>query len=303
MDRIDGKLNSLSDRQERLIMRFADGECGPLARLKAKKLVRRSASARRFLDDLRHTSVFMGGYENDLHKSESGQVDLWKRVEQRIEQEERAAIFLGERRAGVKVDIFKEFFSSSSLAAGLSGGVVAALLLAFVWTPDGAMLPVPESSDAPAGSAPLAQAVSNPAVATQNPVQRSVKLVSQGAPAARQRSMFNSGNIVAETSGVEVDWMRSDGQVRMIQHPESSVPIIWVKKRTQRRIVLRSRALPRRYGQSQSFVGGFAPGGRAVLQSGEMPRRYGSEGVPAVDENLQSLRSEPVPEASFVFNR
>jgi hypothetical protein len=32
---------------------------------------------------------------------------------------------------------------------------------------------------------------------------------------------------------VEVDWMRSDGSVRMIQDPRAGTPIIWVTRRSQ----------------------------------------------------------------------
>jgi hypothetical protein len=89
-------LETLNEKQQKLIMQYADGCCGWLARCRAKSLLAKSMAAQDYLEGLQQTSsnlktVFGAG---GLVGNPTAKVDLWQRIEDRIEQEERAAFYI-----------------------------------------------------------------------------------------------------------------------------------------------------------------------------------------------------------------
>ena len=86
----------LSEQQQLLLMSLHDGECGVFSRWRANRLVSQSPKAAEFIATLDAIS-------EGIDSSVAGEVpqlagSLWEGISRRIEQEERAALFLGERR-------------------------------------------------------------------------------------------------------------------------------------------------------------------------------------------------------------
>ena len=199
----------LTDNQERLLLRYADGECGAVGRHRAEALIRRRPRARAFIDALRELRMEARDMmAADLPNKEP---DLWSRIEARIEQEERAAFFLGERRLSRE-----RRFNGPHWFLGISGAAAAAGLAAVIL-----LMQAPRES---VNRGPEFAAKSVPAVP-----ETAVRLVSDGLPAGYERPR------IIEESAVEMDWLKSDGRVTLIQAPgKRSSAIIWIKRKTER---------------------------------------------------------------------
>lgn len=275
----EGKMENISEGDEQLLMKFVDGECSAWERMKAKRLLNRSPIAQEFVHQCRESSrhfsdvmadVMAFGTLDGMSKSRS-QVDLWERIEGRIDQEERAAFFLGERRfpeagrqreSSSAFQFLSEFFQPNLLGSG-AGVAIAACLAVLIWQPGIFQLMNSSPQDSPSQnsllqnnplqaspehSAQLGSKEISPVSGTASSVAN-VNLVSKTQarpnPLSLSRSVRTRGAAATQESGyvqpqildnewnrtVEVDWMRSDGRVRMVHEPSSGVPIIWVKRR------------------------------------------------------------------------
>ncbi len=211
--------SQLAEQEELLLTAYFDGECGFLSKLRAHRLLRRNAQAQTFLEALTSLSESsLQSFFNDRRQThELAKVDLWERVSTRIDQEERAAFFLG-KRDSTQASSSKEKESFFGMREFFWGGAGAALSFLFVFalSPGGAPQVATESgSSSQAGStSPVAL------VSTAPQVLRSSTRV----PTVTTVSTHNRP--------VEVDWMKSDGSVRMIHDTSGRTPIIWVKRRS-----------------------------------------------------------------------
>jgi hypothetical protein len=246
---------SLSKSQELLLMCYLDGEAGPLRRWMAERLLRRRVEAQAFVDGWKQTSRAVRSAMPDAQG-----IDLWNKIDARIDQEERNALFLGERRfrkRGSLLGTLRESLQNGALLGGVSGGAVATAALIFFWSaPDGAA-PV----NTPTGFG--AQQVVSTGAAADPRLNRpaAVSLVSSGGAPTM--------NSIRRRVPVEVEWMRSDGMVRMIPDNRTGVPIIWVNR--QRPMMIKRNSTSR----------------RRVVEP-----RYSSEG-------LLSAKQSPIPTVSL----
>ncbi|MCB0335330.1 MAG: hypothetical protein KDD62_03470 [Bdellovibrionales bacterium] len=202
----------LSSRNERLLQRYYDADRSLFVSLMARYLLGSSKEANLFLKSLEEQSVLLRMWAKEQESS----VECWDIIEQRIAQEEHAQIFLGERKV---VPVRR--LSVSPFAWSLSGAVVSAV---FVF---GIM-----SSFAPTGVGFDPQAALNnemrPVVAQANPELASIPIVARGAEPDLPVRLVSTA---PQPSEVEVDWLLSDGSVRMIQGSRGEVPIIWIKRK------------------------------------------------------------------------
>jgi hypothetical protein len=204
--------NDLTDRQQLLLSRYVDGECGLMRSLQVKRLLATQSAARQYLNDLKRTRTVLS---ERLSAPQSVSVDLWDRIEARIEQEERAALFLGARSVETRNiptqpdSIWSAFSSPATWVGGLSGAAVAAAFLVFLYKP--------------------AQIVSFSApqqVALQNSPQQ-VRPIAMGST----RSSHTPITRLRPPSSFEVDWMRSHGSLNVIPDSSGTSAIIWVRRR------------------------------------------------------------------------
>jgi hypothetical protein len=199
----DDESTTLTEKEMLLLSAYADEQCSFLSRILAERLIKKKPDAQLFISNLQQTSSLF----QEHSPSREIAVDLWSKIDQRITAEERAALYLGKRENSPQKEVtslFQRIASSQALFGGLSGAAVAALVLVFISRPakPGEILPV----------------------YTGGPV------------AAVNSSAFHQTGLAASSapqSTMEVDWMRGNGSLQLIQNPESKSAIIWVRRRNQ----------------------------------------------------------------------
>lgn len=194
----------LSEREERILQRFADGECWFLQSLMAKRLLSRNPAAQIFLSDLKAVSQSLSGYSQFVSSEDS--CDLWTRISARINAEERGELMLGKREMRQPQNLFSNL-AEMRFGFGAAGVAVAALALIV------AVLPGTDTVSTPSQMASLPSQELSP-VSLGGSASEPIRMISKRIPGS-----------------VEVDWMRSDGRVRMMHGADERAPIIWVKRR------------------------------------------------------------------------
>lgn len=193
----------LSEKQQLLLSSYVDNECSYISRFLAERLLKNNNQARLFVQTLKNTSQTY----RSLVSSQDSSVDLWDRIERRIEAEERASLYLGNRKPTSEAphpSLLERLFSRQVWVGGLSGAAIAATVLVFVSRPSkpGEILPV----------------------YTGGPV------AAHNSSAFHQASLGNEQQMVG-SSAMEVDWMRGKGSFKIIRDPSDKSAIIWVRKR------------------------------------------------------------------------
>ena len=222
---------SLHDDERSLLMSYHDhdrdvGQLSYLDRLRLKRLLSNKPEARDFLDFLSSMSVRVSqAVADDILPLRSS---LWKQIEQRINQEERAALYLGKRELSAESREPRRFFSIPDFNWGFSGATTAGLAVLLM----------------------ASFALTNPSmyqtVASSLNSQDSPRATSSGnferalpAPVRFASQQNDLPQIIEPTrrgpqtlSSVDVDWVHSDGAVRFYSDPHKNSTMIWVKKRT-----------------------------------------------------------------------
>lgn len=255
----------LSPSNERLVMRWFDGELGRFGAWRANRLLSRSDAARNFLQDLdRSRSVSREWHRSrqeelgaNLQSNSLGQQSLWDAVLRRIDVEERSSLYLGPRKETTESGDERDAAAgwSTSWVERCGWGVCGALstaVLALVlrdFPIDGSLsnkisglLPAKQNL-AGNGVGPVAsqEAISSLARTSAEPSNAAIVPVS-GVPISGVRSGSGTSNL-RRGRGVEVDWMRSDGTLQLIQGSELNSTLIWVKRdRSRVQAVARPRA-------------------------------------------------------------
>jgi hypothetical protein len=203
----DSGSHELSIQQQLLLSSYVDNECSFISRIRAERLIKRNSAAKVFIQDLKNTSQTLRSLLSDTPASP----DLWDRISQRIDAEERAALYLGQRKPETEEmdrSFLASFFSKQSVIGGLSGAAVAACVLMLISRPTkpGEIIPV----------------------YTGGPV------AAHNRGALHQASLSSTLQGAGSSSSMEVDWMRSNGSLKIIQNPNDKSAIFWVRKRSTR---------------------------------------------------------------------
>lgn len=194
---------NLSEKQELLLMRAHDGECSFFARWQAQRLLKRNPGAVRFQNSLQALQPLLEDTEEPENTSDG---ELWNKIERRIADEEHAALFLGERRFDADPESREGGRNWLLVAAPLSA---AALALFFYF--DGGV-----NTQAGSGTGAVARSTANTVAALDR----------QAVPVSVTANSHFSG----DSNPWEVEWIRSEGRVRMIQNSRGRVPILWINR-------------------------------------------------------------------------
>ncbi len=224
--------NKLPSSVEKILIRLSDGEGSALDRIIGSVLVATNKTCRQFKDDMSSLSIKVSSLTNGT-TTKPATVDLWTRIERRIDEEERAAIYLGNRSAisnpqAPTQSWLREVFSPA-LFGGMAVGVATAAVAFF------AFKPAEMSSTISRG----VNFAANRIVAEQPPVD----LVSfSDSQRSGSRSRIDNREAFRNQRQVrllrrmdtkvpfEVDWMKSDGKVSFVQDPQLGSTVIWVKR-------------------------------------------------------------------------
>jgi hypothetical protein len=195
----------LSEKQQLLLSSYIDNECSFISRFLAERLVKTNSEARFFVQNLKNTAQT---YRSVATPGDTS-VDLWDRISNRIQNEERAALYLGQRKPAVEfgeASLLGRLLSRQVVFGGLSGAAIAATVLVTIARPTkpGEILPV---------------YTGGPGVAINSSAFHQASLGAQQAEFGARSTM-------------EVDWMRANGPLKIIQNPSGKSGIIWVQKRS-----------------------------------------------------------------------
>lgn len=211
----------MSEQEELLLQQYFDGEAGFFGKRKARSILRRSAEAREFIskvDTVANTLRF-AAEEDQMSISV---LDLEERIHQRLIEERRAEKFLGKR-----VEEKKTEKQSWSPFIPFASGALAATCALLVFQ----VFPVGQQGEVRSGT--IAKNVST-VQSLQEPV-RQVIPVKLETPERNPKTFTPApaGEVIqVARRPVEVDWVRSDGRVRMIQS-RTQAPIFWVSRRSR----------------------------------------------------------------------
>ena len=198
IESLNPSLNQLSHKEELLLIKYIDNECGILEKYLAKRLIAVKKGAREFVEAM---SALSGDVSESQIQFQNLEVDLWPKIAQRIEQEEKAEFYLGVRESREDTSSIVTLWDFARVNLSMSGGLVAAaLVLFFVYGV------LPDSFFK--GTERDLLVASEDSMSTQN-----VSLVAmQKRPTAK------------------LDWVKSQGRVKMIRESERQLPIIWVNR-------------------------------------------------------------------------
>jgi len=116
---------SLSKRQVILLNSYFDGECSWIQRFLAKRLLKRQIEARQYLTNLNKVGVALN---REFENLEETYIDVWDKVEDRIELERRALIYKPKATVN-KIDNRFAFYWWGALASiSTAVGVVAFII-------------------------------------------------------------------------------------------------------------------------------------------------------------------------------
>jgi hypothetical protein len=222
---------SLHDSESSLLMSYHDNDhdirrLSYFDRLRLNRLLSNKPEARDFLDFLQSMSRKVSeAVTDDIVPLKSS---LWKQIDQRINQEERAALYLGKRELSARNPGTRRFFSIPDFNWGLYGattaGLTILLMTSFVltnYTIYGARDPSIRSQ----GSQ-----LTNTSSDFERPLPAPVRFASQQDDLPQIIEPARRG--LQTLSSVDVDWVHSDGAVRFYSDPHRNSTMIWVKKRT-----------------------------------------------------------------------
>ena len=209
-----GDKKQLTERQELLLSRYYDGEASFFDGFLAKRLLKTNASAPTFLASLQSLTT-----ETTATVAASDvECDLWHRISARIEAEEKAAIYLGNRAATPtpqKEGFFANLLSSHALVGGFSGAAVAAVLVL-------SLTPLSPSKNVPVIP------VDSSTIVSASSGFKPVALENEG----------GSPRAVKPLTPMELDWMRGAGTLKIIQSPQSPSGVIWVNRQKRAKAVV-----------------------------------------------------------------
>lgn len=234
------KVSSLKEKEMLLLSRFYDQECSFLEKGKVRRLLLNNNDAASYLRSLE-------GIGKELSDSSSFTVDLWAGIDRRLDQEEHAALFLGDRKP-----LSREDAQPRSILNGVSWGaagalVAACLVLVVVGTGDNPSNPIAGSSLASNGSGTQGSEAAPAIVDLDTSFVANVQHGGTNASVLPNSRRGADSQFDMNSNGFEVNWMRSDGRVSVIQGRDGKSAVIWVRRRDTR--------LPKRLPQPGTIIG------------------------------------------------
>jgi len=240
---------TLTQREELLLMRWFDGESGRLSSWLVKRLLVRQKAAQEYLKHLELCRISTKKHQesNCVEKSNS---NVWESVLARINREEQAALYLGPRITDSNNNRPQDEETTwySVWGERFGWGVCGALgvtVVAVVWQG----LPIQRFSakDNLELSFDKKLVISDKEFEPNNKnelISSGSHLVSFGGQHSTSQSApelalsdrasrydnNNCNNNELLSGQVEVDWIRSDGTLRLIQGSESQSTLIWAKR-------------------------------------------------------------------------
>jgi hypothetical protein len=211
-------MSKLEEKKIQLLQKFVDGEASFFERSLVTLAAKYSLRIRAELSEVTDLSTKLQSY---LKVDEFNSVNLWDRIGARIDQEQRASLFLGDRK---ERQSFSQWwvFPSGILAGGLA---MALLMFTFGQLDSSVGTQVVSGASKIASQAPRGVELASVA----EPSEGNVTLVkSQQQAAIRElEKEFYEKELAKE---LEVDWMRSAGRMRIIPDRADHLAVIVIQR-------------------------------------------------------------------------
>lgn len=231
MKDMENNFNSLNDRERSLLMSYHDSsrDLSQLTfteRWKLRRVLREKPEAELFLKFLTNISaqVVEAVTSQNIRLNKS----LWSNIDQRIDQEERAALYLGKRDLSLDRDNrgLGQLATWAEYRWAVPSAVAASLIVA-----GGLFMSKAGQVDSLTSRATIARSSNS----TAGSMGAETSSLSRVRFASKQDDLPQiiepSRNRPQTLSNVDVDWVHSDGAVRFLSDPERNSTMIWVKKR------------------------------------------------------------------------
>jgi hypothetical protein len=214
------RVNKLSPREELLLQKFHDGRCRLFERWTAERLLAHESAAREFVAALTAAETNIRRWaEADRLLIEHNGTDLWTAVSRRIADEKRSELFLGRR---VCAEEARRWWAENNFFWSLSGAAAGACMVCLV-------LLFGVSSWKRPGARGAENATIGPVAGELDQSLGPIQFTSGGAPYSLDKPSFQAD---IKNPIVEMEWIHSDGRVRLIQHSSRRSPVIWVNRRS-----------------------------------------------------------------------
>lgn len=252
-------MSELSAKQLLLLNRFYDGEVSFFGRWQVRRLLARHPEASGYMKSLSSLGDEIGAL-GTTDSLKIGSYNLWPVINNRIEQEERSAFFLGTRTTKVErmVDAHRASIFSR-LGWGATGAFTTAGILGVVvlFGPERDFSRIdPASSNTAIAYQQVETTLSSDTLKTADIMEPSLRKSAAASvlPAGEvsvnfvstesRQDQFGRVEMGSELpsltanaplhSGVELEWMRSDGRVVMMPSLSGSSFVIWVRRHNKR---------------------------------------------------------------------
>ncbi|RIL09976.1 MAG: hypothetical protein DCC75_05370 [Proteobacteria bacterium] len=219
----------LSDKQEQLLMRFAEGQGGMIGNHRAKRLLAKHPKEQEYVRSFENSRQRQSDIIRQLTPDFSG-CNLWQRVSARVEQEQRSAILLGARQQPWAWRPQFQPYAFGAVAA-------AALVVAFL-VPGAGDLNAPGSGEINMAANSILNPPNSPLEVTEVSAVSKVAAVQPNTHADETSLLFSSLEsppVVTSRSRapkvLEVDWMKSKGRVNLISDPQERSTMVWVRRK------------------------------------------------------------------------
>jgi hypothetical protein len=246
---------TLTKREELLLMRWFDGERGRLSNWLVRRVLAKQKAAQEYIRQLELCRASVKQAQDSFVNEESNS-SIWDSVLARINREEQASLYLGPRITHINSCPHDEEGSWYSVWGERFGwGVCGALgvtVIAVVWQglplqrssakdnlelsfdkqlviSDKEFEPNNKNDLISSGSHLVSFGSQNPAgqVASESAPFESVPFESV---LSYRASKYNNNTNEPLGGRIEVDWIRSDGTLRLIEGSESQSTLIWAKR-------------------------------------------------------------------------
>jgi hypothetical protein len=221
----------INSMRNKLVQKAVDAELSIVDRLLLKVASRFDSS---LSSDIVNTKSLSQDLKSCLESKKMSDLDLWSKIDARIDQEERAALFLGERRlvsAEVDAPGRSWAFPSGLVAGGLAVGLIAVVLSSGLFNKSNSSSPSNTQNNS-AQFAEMKADVTNQLAKISEIENGNLNLVSSSPQSlAALEDKFYGPNLEHE---LEVDWMRSSGRFRIVPDRSNQVVAIVVQRPTTR---------------------------------------------------------------------
>jgi hypothetical protein len=250
----------LSTFKAKLVERVCDGEGTWLCPFVYRFLSLKDASMRLYKRQLQSVSHCLNDFYEGKDKEQK--CDLFDRIEQRILEEERSAIYLGMRRQSDEKnapsstprlrDYFIPRFSWALSGASLAAGFL--LVVGNFGTGENSPFDISKEIGQMASNNELLPSVSKRLQEESSSFSELNVATSSSALAPLSRTVSSAG-VPSRNSGVEsspyaLDWVSSEGSVRIMPGLNGNAPVFWVKPRTE--VSRREKSVKEQFSSSPS---------------------------------------------------